>query len=120
MKSKTKIEKQTRNKTNSELVETIFLAKKNSKWLEVASILTGPRRIRKNANLNELNNVSAATVVVCGKVLSDGEIKKKLRVVALGFSEKAKEKLSKAGCEMKLISEEIKLNKNREGVEIIK
>jgi len=120
MKSKTKIEKQAKNKTNSELVETIFLAKRNSSWIEIASALTGPRKLRRNVNLNELEKVSSDAVVVCGKILSDGEIKKKLRVAALGFSEKARSKLLEAGCEIKSISEEIKENKNKEGIEIIK
>ena len=98
MKSKTKIESQLRKKTNPELVETIILAKKNPEWGEVASILAGSRRDRKGKNLGELNNSSSKSVIICGKVLSGGDISKKMKVVALDFSEKAKEKLIKAGC----------------------
>mgnify|MGYP001613512789 CR=1 FL=1 len=43
-KSKTKIESQLRRKTDDELVETTIAAKKQEKWVEVASILSGPRR----------------------------------------------------------------------------
>jgi len=120
MKSKTKIESQLRRKTNPELVETIILAKKNQGWREVAAILTGPRRNRRGINLAELDKSPSKSVVICGKVLSGGDVSKKKKVIALGFSEKAREKLRNAGCETKLISEEIKLNKDAKGVEILK
>ncbi|MDP3966087.1 MAG: 50S ribosomal protein L18e [archaeon] len=119
IKSKTKVKKQATRKTNPFLVETILLANKNPKWVEVASLLTGPRRKRKDVNLSELQKYSG-TVVVCGKVLSGGDAPKKLKVVALSFSEKAKEKLLKAGCEVKKLSEEIEKNKDAKEVKIIK
>ena len=95
MKSKTKIEKQTKRKLNPELVETIRLAKKNEKWLEVASILSSPRRERLNINLDKIDKEIKAgeTIIIPGKVLSLGEIDKKFKIAALNFSEKAKEKL---------------------------
>jgi large subunit ribosomal protein L18e len=120
MKSKTKIEEQLRKKTNSELVETIILAKKSPEWKEVAGALSGPRKKRKDINLASLSNSNLDSVVVCGKILGDGEVNKKMKVVALGFSKKAKEKLMKAGCEVKTIIEEIRSNKNAKGVTIIK
>jgi ribosomal protein L18E len=118
-KSKTKIESQLSKKTNPSLVRTIIDAKKNSAWIEVANILTGSRRKRKNFNVSDLEKTKG-DVVICGKVLSQGEIKEKKKVIALSFSEKAKEKLKKAGCEMILISEEIKKNKDAKGVTILK
>ncbi|MCR4327310.1 MAG: uL15 family ribosomal protein [Nanoarchaeota archaeon] len=120
VKTKTKIEKQIGKKTSSRLVETIILAKKNPKWIEVASILTGPRRLRRNVNLSELEGYSGSTVVVCGKVLSQGESPQKLKVAALGYSETAREKLLKAGCEINLLIEEIESNKEAKGVKILK
>ncbi|MBU2612694.1 MAG: uL15 family ribosomal protein [Nanoarchaeota archaeon] len=120
IKSKTKVERQLKNKNNPELVETIVLAKKNPKWVEVASLLTGSRKKRRNVNLDELEGIPSQNVVVCGKVLSDGEISKKLKVVALSFSQKAKEKLLKAGCEVSTIMEEIKKNKDALGVVVLK
>ena len=119
MKSKAKIEKQLRKKTNSELIETIILAKKNKNWIRAAEALSGPRRKRKNINLNELGKYSG-TVAICGKVLSAGEAPKGLKVAALDYSEKAKEKLLNRGCEVKTILEEIKQNKDAKGVKIIK
>ena len=120
IKSKVKIEKQLKKKTAPKLMKTIILAKKNPKWREVASILTGPRKKRKNVNLKDLENFSSDSIVVCGKVLSEGEISKKKKIVALGFSEKARKKLLEAGCELKEITEEINLNKNAKGIQILK
>jgi large subunit ribosomal protein L18e len=121
MKSKTKIETQIKKKINKELVDTIILAKKSEAWREVASILSGSRRNRKVVNLDQLNKVEKAeTIIVPGKVLSQGEITKKIKVAALTFSEKAKEKLLKAGCEVVLLEEEIKKNKDAKGVIVLR
>jgi len=120
MKSKTKVESQLGRKTNPELVETIILAKKNPKWLEVAGILAGPRKKRKDVNLCQLETSPSESILICGKVLSEGEISKKMKVIALSFSEKAKEKLKKAGCELNTIMEEIKSNKDAKGIKILK
>ena len=122
MKSKTKISKQLERKTNPELSETILLAKKSSAWLEVASLLSGPRKNRANLNLNEIEKKAGnfKIVLIPGKVLSQGEISKKIKVVALSFSKKAREKLLKAGCEVKNILEEIKSNPNAKDVGVLR
>jgi len=121
-KSKTQIEKQMQKKNNPELVETLMNAKKKDKWLEVAGIISGPRRKRIDLNLNEINNQTKdkEKVIVPGKVLSHAEINKKIKIVALSFSEKAKEKLKKSGCEFSSILTEIKLNPSAEGIKILK
>lgn len=121
-KSKTKISKQAEKKTNSELVETILLAKKNSAWLEVAALLSGPRRKRKSLNLSELNKLvdKEKIIVVPGKVLSEGDFDKKAKIIALNFSEKAKEKLLNAKCEVSSILEEIKSNPSAKDVRVLK
>ena len=112
MKSKTKIEKQTKRKTSSDLVETIRLAKKNKKWLEVAGLLSTPRKERAEINLDKIDKESKEkeSILIPGKVLSQGEITKKIRVVAMGFSESAKTKLLNAKCDIVYISDEIKNN----------
>ena len=122
MKSKTKIEKQLKKKTNSVLVETIILAKKNKSWNGVAGILSSPRRLKLEINLDEINKEAKGNeiIIVPGKVLSIGEINKKFKVVALAFSEKAKEKLNKAGCETSYIINEIKKNPDAKGVKILR
>jgi len=122
MKSKTKIEKQTKRKTSLKLVKTIINAKKNKGWVEIASILSGPRKKRTNINLEEIDKKSkeGEIIVVPGKVLSQGEINKKIKIIALNFSERAKEKLLKSKCELSIISEEIKKNPTAKGIKILK
>ena len=120
MKSKTKIEKQLRRKTNQELVETILAGKKAKNWNGVAGLISAPRKNHKNVNLSDLNKVEGKIIVVPGKVLSQGELEKKIKIVALNFSESAKEKIKKAGSEAISILEEIKLNPEAKGVTILK
>ena len=115
MKSKTKIRKQTEKKINPEVVETIKLCNKSKEWKEIAAILSGSRKNYANINLNQIKK----DVVVPGKVLSSGESGKH-KVVALAFSEKAKEKIEKAGGKALTILDELKLNKTRKGLEILK
>lgn len=121
MKSKTLIEKQIKKKNDKELVETIIAAKKNKNWFRVAEVLSGSRRKRVNVNLDEIekNLGSEKIIVVPGKVLSQGEVSKKVKVVGFKFSERAKEKLIKKGCEITSIINEINKNPKAEGVKII-
>ena len=121
MKSKTKIEKQIQKKSSRELVETIIAGKKKIKWLEVAGILSGPRRKSLNLNLGEINEKSEEgdTIVVPGKVLSQGEIDKKIKIIAMRFSEKAREKLLKSKTQVSSIVEEIKKNPEAKAIRIL-
>ncbi|SRR3972149_646939 len=121
MKSKTKIGKQVKRKTNSELVKTIIDAKKHKSWVEIAGMISGPRRKRINLNLDKINKEAreGETLVIPGKVLSQGEIKKKVKIVALGFSENAMEKLSTEKVAFSTIDEEIKKNPEAKGIRIL-
>ncbi len=122
MKSNTKIEKQLKKKTNPELVETIIAAKKNKNWEEIAKILSGSRNKRNDLNLGKINEEvkEGEQVIVIGKVLSNGELNKKIKIIALSFSEKAKEKILKAKGDMSNILDEIKKNPNAKGLRILK
>ncbi len=122
MKTKSKIEKQLKRKTNPELVETLIACKKNKNWIKIVEILSGPRKNRINLNLEELNKKikDEKIVVVPGKILSQGELDKKIKIVALDFSEKAKEKLKKAGIDTLTILKEIKKNPEAKGIKILK
>ena len=122
MKSKSQIEKQLTKKTNPELVKTIIEAKKKKNWLGVAAVLSSPRTRRININLNKINDEAkeGETVIIVGKVLSQGELNKKVKVVALGFSEMAKEKILKAKGETLTILEEIKKNPDAKNVRFLK
>ena len=121
VKSKTKIEKQPQRKDSVELVKTITAAKKNKSWVKIAEILSGPRKNRTNLNLEEIDKKVEGddAVVIPGKVLSQGSINKKIKIVALNFSGKAKEKLLKAGCEISSMIEEIKKNPDGKGIKIL-
>ena len=118
MISKTQISKRTRNKRNPEIIETIELAKKNN-LLDLAKKLSGPRGNYKNVNLNDLEKIEGDKLMVIGKVLGSGDISKKIGIAALAFSKNAKNKLEKAGCDIKTIKEALDKNKNLEGVKII-
>ncbi|MEK6827343.1 MAG: 50S ribosomal protein L18e, partial [Nanoarchaeota archaeon] len=103
-------------------VKTIIEAKKKSKWLEIAGILSSPKINQIDINLNKINENAkeGETILVPGKVLSQGEIEKKIKVVAFSFSEKAKDKILKAKGEVSTISEEIKKNPEAKGIKILK
>lgn len=118
MISKTQIVERTKNKTNKYLIETIDLARKNN-LLEVAKRLSGPKRLQNDMNVEELNKLEGNNFMVIGKILSNGEIKKKITISALGFSEKAREKLKNASCEIRTIKEEIEKNPKLNGVKIL-
>lgn len=118
MISKTKISKRMNKKTNPELVKTIYLAKKNNN-LELASILSRSTRQEIKKNLTDLNNTKEKIIMVPGKVLGSGDIKKKITISAFSFSEQAKEKLKKAGCEIKTIKKEIETNPELKDVELL-
>ena len=122
MKTKTLIEKQLQRKANPILVETIIAAKKNENWKKVASILSGSKKNRLNINLEEVNKESkeGEIIVVPGKVLSQGEVNKKIKIIALGFSERAKEKLLKAKIETSNMLDEIKKNPHAKGIKVLK
>ena len=122
-KSKTLIEKQLQKKSNSILVDTIIAAKKKDAWNEVAELLSGPRRKRMNINLTDLNGIEASDkdiLVIPGKILSEGQVDKKLKIVAIGFSERAKEKLLKSGCKLSTILDEIKSNPTGKDIKVLR
>ena len=119
--SLTKIKTKARKKTNPELVETIFSARKNPSWIKLANVLSGPTNKYSSVNLGEIDakTKEGDTILVPGKVLSSGDISKKVRIVALSISSSAKDKLKKTKSEFATISEEIKKNPKANGLKII-
>lgn len=65
----------------------------------LAEDINKPSRQRRTVNLFSIEQHAAdgETVVVPGKVLGEGDLTKKVTVVALSFSESAKEKINKSG-----------------------
>jgi large subunit ribosomal protein L18e len=121
-KSKTKIEEQLQRKKNQEVVETIIKAKKGDKWMQVAEAISRPRRKRTEMNLGEINKNSkdGEIILVPGKVLSQGEFERKIKIAALNFSESAKEKIIKAGATFLSILELLGENPEIKKVKILK
>ncbi|MBS3151964.1 50S ribosomal protein L18e [Candidatus Woesearchaeota archaeon] len=68
-------------------------------WKAVARYLESPTRQRREVNLYKIDKYSkeGEFIVVPGKILSQGDLNKKVTVAAYRFSEKAKEKINKLG-----------------------
>jgi len=118
MISKTQINKRLERKRNPKLREIIKIARAKS-LLELGKKLTGPTKKQVSINVGELNELEGKNIIVVGRVLGQGEIDKKITVAALGFSEQAREKLKKAGCEIRTIKQEIEKNSELKGVTIL-
>jgi len=115
--SKTQIEKRLRTKTDSDLVETIIKLKKKN--LEAAKLLARPKRLWASVNL-DLIDKQKGDVFIGGKVLSQGELSKPVKIVAWGASEKAMEKIKKAKAEFVFIVDEVKKNPELKNLVILK
>lgn len=122
MKGKTLIEEQLKKKENPNLVKTIIASKKNKNWLEISHLLSSPRKNKISVNLENIDKEAKTgeIIVVPGKILSQGELSKKIKIVAFNFSERAKEKILKSNSEILTILEEIKKNPEAKNVRIIK
>lgn len=106
------------------LIRALHKASRDSKakiWRAVASLLERPKRKRVVVNIYKINKLtrSGDVIVIPGKVLGVGELDHMVRVAALAFSEKAKDKIIKAGGEIMSIDELIKKNPYGSNVKII-
>ncbi|MEK6848396.1 MAG: 50S ribosomal protein L18e [Nanoarchaeota archaeon] len=119
--SKTKIKLHISKKTNPNIAETIKTAIKHPAWLPIAKRLAGPARKYVSINLSDIEKKATVgdTFLVLGKVLSSGEVSKKIRVCALSFSQAAREKLMKTKSEAVSILEEIKINPKAQGLKVL-
>ncbi len=117
--SKTKIEEKALRKTNKDFAKLINKIKKVN--LEFAYYLALPKRKRIEKNLEEINKKTKENEVVFvpGKVLSSGELTKKIKIVSWKFSEKALEKIKNYKSEAVLIEEELKKNPELKGVKLL-
>ena len=99
-------------KTDPNLVELIKNLKEKSYnekvaiWKDVAKRIQRATRRRAEVSLSKINRVSNSdeTVLIPGKVLSDGNLDHKVNVAALKFSKTAQEKIEKSGGECISIS----------------
>ncbi len=90
-------------------------------WRYVAELLDRPRRKRVIVNLSKINRLTKEgdTVVVPGKVLAGGDLTHPVTIAAYAFSEKAKEKITKAKGRAISILELVKENPKGSNVKII-
>lgn len=74
---------------------------KSAFWLDIAERIAKPRRQRPDVNMWKLDKIArifkGKGLLVPGKVLGNGQLGEKVTVVALEFSESAREKISKRG-----------------------
>ena len=120
--NRTKIKRNILRKTNPELIKTISLVLKSPAWTQLAKPLSGSNRNLPNINLEDVEEKASVgdIIIFPGKILSLGEITKKIRICALGISKLAKEKLKKTKSEYSSLLQEIKNNPKAQGIKIIK
>ena len=114
-------------KTNPNLIALIYNLRKQSYeeevgiWKEVAIKLEKPARNQAEVSLSHINNntVEGETVVIPGKVLSDGKLDHKVTIAALGFTKNAEAKIEKLGSEAISIAELAEANPKGSNVKIM-
>ena len=83
------------------IIETKKLGSKDKSkfWKRVSQELAKATRQRREVNIETINRTirEGETAVIPGKVLSNGELTKKVTIAAYKFSETAKEKINKKG-----------------------
>lgn len=123
MISRTKLKQRIARKTHPATAATIAAALKARAvvWKAVAQRISGATRKHAAVNLDAVDSVAKTgdTVIVVGKVLSSGDVTKKVRICALGFSAAAREKLRRTKSEAASILEEIQKNPRGEGVKVL-
>jgi large subunit ribosomal protein L18e len=87
-------------------------------WKRIVSDLNKPSRQRRTINLYKINKYAkdGETIIVPGKVLSVGQLDKKVDVAAINFSEGARKKIIEAKGNVLSIKE--LLMKNPEGKKV--
>lgn len=114
-------------KTNPVLLDLITVLKTQSRekgvalWRDIALRLERPTRHLSEVNLSKINRYTKEDelLLIPGKVLGSGDIGHKLTVVALGFSESAREKITAAGGTCLSIEQLMDTNPKGSGVRII-
>lgn len=90
-------------------------------WAYVADLLSRPRRQRVAVNLAKLNRVASDgdVVVVPGKLLGGGELKKRITIATVSASRGAVEAALKSGAQLMPIAELVRKNPKGSGVKIV-
>ena len=114
-------------KTNPILISLIQDLKKTAYeqeapiWKDIAIRLERPLRIWPEVNLDRINTYTneKETALIPGKVLSSGTLTKMVIIAAWDFSEKAREKIKKAGGQSLTIQEVLKNNPKGKDIRIL-
>ena len=103
------------------LTEMAPRAKQSPFWRRVSDELTSPRRSRRVVNLYKIEEFArdGETILVPGKVLSVGELHKKVDVAALTFSTEARSKISSAKGKVLSIRQLLQQNPDGKKVRIL-
>ncbi|MEK6825810.1 MAG: hypothetical protein AABY00_03415 [Nanoarchaeota archaeon] len=119
--SKTKVKRHLAIKTHPHLQLAIRAGLKNKAWLALTKKIAGSTRLQPALNLDDIDEKTSAgdTIVVPGKILANGDLTKKLKLVSLSISAHAKEKLKKTKSEWTPLYQEIQSNSKAEGVKIL-
>jgi large subunit ribosomal protein L18e len=90
-------------------------------WKRIASDLEKPTKQRRIVNLSKIDRYAKNNdvIVVPGKVLSMGELNKKVTVAAYNFSGSAVQKITDSGSKTMMIPELIKKNPKGSKVRIM-
>lgn len=90
-------------------------------WKDIAIRLEKPLRNWPEVNLDRISRFTneKETALIPGKVLSDGDLTKKVSVAAWSFSQKAEEKIKKAGGKTMTIEELMKSNPDGKNIRIM-
>ena len=115
------------SKTNPALINLIQDLKKQSNindvmiWKDIAIRLEKPLRNWPEVNLDRIDKYinKNETALVPGKVLSTGNLTKKVSIAAWSFSEKSEEKIKKAGGKTMSIEELLKSNPKGKDIRIL-
>jgi large subunit ribosomal protein L18e len=103
------------------LVELQSLSLNCPFWKRILKDVSKPSRQRRTVNVYKINKFAkeGEMIIVPGKVLSVGDISKKVDVAAMNFSNEAKEKITKAQGRVLSISELLKENPEGKKVRIL-
>lgn len=115
------------NKKNPVLISLIHDLKKQANekdkpiWKDIAKRLEKPSRNWPEVNLDRISKYTGdkETALIAGKVLSDGDLTKKVTIAAWSFSEKSKEKIKQAGGKTITIDELMKNNPDGKNIRIL-
>ena len=114
-------------KTNPMLISLIHELKKQANendapiWKDIAIRLEKPSRIWPEVNLDRISKYigEKETAIIPGKVLSTGNLTKKVTIAAWSFSEKSQEKIKNAGGKYMSIEELLKNNPKGKDIRIL-